>query len=158
MIEQSGNVTPGHLASWATDGVLQDSGVALTNLYGDLVNSVLGINFNAIADNVVPVNLPQGYTRYRVDKIIISGATASLTTARIGVFTATGGTGIAVVAASTVVTVNTSLLDTNNNMQSLTIANQDTLALSDTVLYFRVSTPQGSPAQGNVSIFYKPLP
>lgn len=33
---QTGQVTPGHLASFATDGVIQDAGVTFTNTYGML--------------------------------------------------------------------------------------------------------------------------
>lgn len=156
---QSGSVTPGHLASWTTDGVVQDAGVALTNFYGALVSQLLQVNFNAPnSDNPLEINLPAGYTQYRIKQIIISGATASLTTATCGVFTGAGGTGIAVVNGGTAITVSADTVDTVNNMQLLPIANQNTLALFDSILYFQVQTPQGAIARGNVSIFYEPLP
>src|SRR5215472_882570 len=85
---QSGSVTPGHLASWTTDG------------------NVLGINFNASnSDTPIPILLPAGYSRYRIEQIIISGPTAALNTATCGVFTATGGGGTAVVTSGTGVTI-----------------------------------------------------
>jgi hypothetical protein len=65
---------------------------------------------------------------------------------------------LGVVASGTAITVNQTAGDTNNNMQSLTIVDQNTLALTDTILFFRVQTAQGSAALGNVSIFYQPLP
>jgi hypothetical protein len=157
-ILQSGNVTPGHLASFVTDGVLQDSGVALTNLYGALVSVIQNVNFNVIADSLIPIGLPFGYSRYRILQITISGATGILTTATCGVFTAPGASGVTVVAANTAVTINNALIDTNNNMQSLTIQNQNTLALSDPALYFRVQNAQGTLQTANVSVFYQPMP
>jgi hypothetical protein len=38
---QSGVVTPGHLTAWATDGVIEDSGVTFTNTYGMFQSTVL---------------------------------------------------------------------------------------------------------------------
>lgn len=156
---QSGTVTPGHLASWTTDGIVQDSGVTFTNTYGMFSIAVLQINFNLTnADNVIPINLPPNYTRYRLHQIIIAGATASISTATCGVFTAAAAGGTAIVTSGTSITVTQTAGDTNNNMQALTINNQNTMALIDAVLYFRVQTPQGSAALANVIVFYQPLP
>lgn len=158
-VVQSGQVTPTHLASWTTDGVLQDSGVTFTNTYGMFSSAVLQINFNsANTDNPIPINLPPGYTRYRVHQILLAGATASISTATCGVFTGQGGAGTAVVTSGTAITVTQTAGDTNNNMQSLTINDQNTMALIDTTLYFRVQTAQGGAALANVIIFYQPLP
>lgn len=156
---QSGPVTPGHLASWVTDGVIADSGVTFTNTYGTFASTVTAINFNLTNyDNAIPINLPAGYTRYRVERIILSDATASLSTATCGVFTETGGAGFAVVASGSAITVTQTTPDTNNNAQSFTIVDQNTMVLSDTVLFFRVQNPQGVAAFGNVTIIYQPLP
>lgn len=158
-VEQSGLVTPGHLTSWTTDGVLQDAGVTFSNSFGLMAYTKSAINFNAAnTDNPLLVNLPAGYTRYKIRDILISNASATLTTATCGVFTQAAGAGVAVVAGSTAVTVNTAGTDTNNNMQSLTIANQATMALSDTTLFFRTQIAQGSAATADVTIFYQPLP
>jgi len=156
---QSGIVTPGHLASWATDGVLQDAGVTFTNTYGVFQNTALNINFNATnTDTPIAINLPAGYTRYRIKQILLSGASGTLSTATCGVFTATGAGGTAIVTSATAITVTSASSDTNHNMQSFTINNQDTLAWFDTTIYFRVQTPQGVAATGNVAVFYEPLP
>jgi hypothetical protein len=158
-ILQSGVVTPSHLASWATDGVIQDAGFEYANSFAMLVSIVSNINFNLVnTDNEIPINLPIGYTRYRIHQILLSGATASLSTATCGVFTAAAAGGSAVVASGTAITVTQSTTDTNNNMQSFTIVDQNTLALSDTVLFFRTQTAQGSTALGNVAVFYQPMP
>jgi uncharacterized membrane protein YphA (DoxX/SURF4 family) len=77
------------------------------------------------------------------------------------VFTQTAAAGTAVVTTGTAITVTQTAGDTNNNnnnLQSFTINNQNTLAFIDTTLFFRVQNPQGSPALGNVTIFYQPLP
>lgn len=157
--EQSGLVTPTHIATWTTDGVIQDGGVAIPNLSGMLASVVQNINFNATnTDNPIPINLPAGYTRYRIQAILISGATHDISAATCGVFTATAAGGTPVVTTGTAITVTQTAGDTNHNMQSLSINDQDTMFFIDTVLYFRVQTPESAAALANVAIFYQPLP
>lgn len=158
-VQQSGQITNGHLCSWVTDGVIQDAGYSLANTYGMFVVTVLGINFNsANTDNPIAIPIPAGFTKYRIHQILLSGASASLSSATCGVFTATAAGGTAVVTTGTAITVTATAGDTNNNMQAFTINDQNTMALIDTTLYFRVQTAQGSPALGNVSVFFQPLP
>ena len=158
-VVQNGNVTPGHLVAWVTDGVVDDAGFTFAGINGRLVVTLPGVNFNAAnTDFPIPVNLPVGFTRYRVSSVMISGATGALNSSTIGVFTAAAGGGVAVVASGTGVTVSATTPDTANNMQVFAIVNQNLVAFNDPVLFFRVQTPQGSPALGNVSIFYEPLP
>ena len=156
---QSGNVTPGHLASWVTDGVVGDAGITFSTSYGRFVATVLGVNFyTSNTDNPVSILLPLGYSRYRVSAVMLSGATGVLSTSTIGVFTAAGAGGVAVVTSGTAVTITQTGVDVVNNMQTFAINNQNTMALSNSVLFFRVQNPQGSGAFANVSIFYDPLP
>jgi hypothetical protein len=156
---QSGSATPGHLVSWTTDGVVQDAGVTAPNLGSEFVATITAVNFNATnSDNVIDINLPSGFTRWRCNRFIISGASGTLTSATCGVFTQASASGVTIVNGGTGVTINTSLIDTNNNMQTLSPNNQNTLAYSDTVIYFRVQNPQGSAATANVSVYYEPLP
>ena len=156
---QSGQVTPSHLAAWATDGVIQDSGVTFTNTYGMFQSTILQVNFNSTnTDNPIPINLPVGFTKYRIHQIILSGATASLSTATCGVFTEESAGGVPIVTTGTAITVTQTDSDTNENMQSFTINDQNTMALVDLMLYFRVQTPQGRAALGNISLYYQPLP
>lgn len=156
---QSGNVTPNHLASWATNGVIQDAGVTFTNTYGSFAYSKAQINFNATnSDNALLVNLPSGYTRYRIEKILIANATAAINTATCGVFTQEAAAGTAVVTSGTAITVTQAVDDTDHNMQSLSINHQDTMSLIDTTLYFRVQTAEGSAALADVTIIYQPIP
>jgi uncharacterized membrane protein YphA (DoxX/SURF4 family) len=156
---QSGNVTPTHLASWTTDGVIQDAGFSFANTYAVLSVTAQQINFNsANTDNAIVINLPAGFTRYRITRILITGATASISTATCGVFTAQSAGGTAIVTSATAITVTQTAGDTNHNMQSLTINNQDTMFFVDGVIYFRVQGAQGSAALANVTVFYEPMP
>ena len=156
---QSGNVTQNHLATWVTDGVIADAGVTFVNTYGMFSYTKQSINFNASnSDNPLLINLPAGYTRYRIHQILISNASQTLSTATCGVFTQAAAAGVAIVTSGSSITVTQSAEDTVNNMQALTINNQNTMSLIDTTLYFRVQTAQGAPATGTVTIFYQPLP
>ena len=156
---QSGIVTPGHLVAWTADGIVQDAGITFANTLGSFVSTILGVNFNlANSDNAIQIPLPTGNTRYRIENILISGANANLSTATCGVFTSTGASGTSVVTGGSAVTVTQTALDTINNMQNLTLNNQNTLALSDTVLYFRIANAAGLVATANLSVYYKPLP
>jgi len=116
------------------------------------------VNFNAVADTQIPIILPNGCTRYQVTGVRISGASASLTTSQVGLFTAAAGGGVPVVASGTAVTVATASDATNNNSQSLTVANSGTESYTAASLFFRVTTPQGSAATGTVTVTVQPMP
>lgn len=154
---QSGSVTPGHLTSWVTDGVLADAGVTYANSYGLLQATALSVNFHQTGETQILINLPQGYTRYRIENIIISGASVSLVGATASVWTGSGQTGSNPVPVESV-TVSTSLVDTINNMQLMDMVNTDQIAFVDPALFFNVVAPLGSPATANVTVRYQPLP
>jgi hypothetical protein len=156
---QSGMVTPGHLMLAVTDGVIGDAGVTFNNTLGEFRADFIGVNFNvANTDFPILINLPAGYTRWIARFVRLSAASGTLTTATCGVFTGPGATGLQIVSSGSAITVNTNLADTNNNAQVFTTNNSGTLAYSSTEIYFRVQTPQGNTATGNVSVFYEPLP
>jgi hypothetical protein len=157
---QSGRVTPGHLAVWTTNEVVGDGGTAiLLNTQGLLSQSITKVNFNQINfDNQILINLPVGFTRWRCDRIVISGSSSALTMATCGVFTATAQGGVPIVTAGSAITITTPNTDTNNNAQSLTINSQDTMVFSDTVIYFQLQNAQGAAATANITVFYEPLP
>lgn len=116
------------------------------------------VNFNsANTDTSITITLPTGFTRYSVNTVIISGASASLTTATCGVFTAAGAGGTAIVASGSAITVSTASEDTNNNMQQLTSVNSTTNSFTAATLYFRVQNPQGSAATGKVTVRITPV-
>lgn len=156
---QSGNVTPGHLVEWVTDGVVADAGFTFGNTFGMLAATRTQINFNNLnLDFPINIPLPNGFTRYRISGITLSNASADLSAATVSVWTGAAATGTQVVTSGTVVTVTSAAADTVNNMQRFTVNNQNTVAYNDPILYFRVQNPTGTLCTGDVSIFYEPLP
>ena len=91
---QSGNVTPGHLAQWTTDGVIQDGGVSPFNV----IASYRSINFNVTTDQ--PIVIPAQIVAFRLSNIIITNASVALNTAQGGFYPQAGKTGTPIVAAS----------------------------------------------------------
>lgn len=116
------------------------------------------VNFNsANTDYPIVVPLPAGFTRYVVQGLRISAASASLTTATCGLFTAAAAGGTAIVTTGSVITVSSASENSANNTQSFTIATGATQSFTASTLYFRVQTAQGSPATGLVSLYLTPL-
>lgn len=123
---------------------------------GVVIFKASGINFaNVSTDNQINVVLPTGYTRYRLDAASLSNASANISAATVALFTAAGGAGVALVTSSTAVTVNTSLENTNNNMQSFTINNVSTQSITAAALFFRTMT--ATTGTGTVTLFVKPI-
>ena len=120
------------------------------------------VNFNSTnTDTAIPISLPTGFTRYLVSNVRISGASASISTATFGLFTASAGGGTAIISAGTVITVTTAADGTNNNAQINNATNTGTQAYTLAgfpTLYFRVGTPQGSAATASVEVIIIPLP
>lgn len=159
VLQSGNNITPQHLASWTTDGVIQDSGVSFNNTQAFFRSDILNVNFNlANSDNQILINLPVGFTRWRCLGVRISGASGTLTTATCSIYTQPAAGGFAIVSSGTAITVTNGSIDTNNNLQALTVNDGSTMALSDTAIYFRVQNPQGVAATANVTVFYEPLP
>jgi hypothetical protein len=134
-----------------------DGTVALTLNIGVMRFIKTAVNFNsANTDNAVTITLPTGITRYLITRTMISNASASISTATVGVFTATGGGG-QTIAANQAITVTATAADTNNNAMQLSATNANTMAYNDTTLYVRVGTAQGSAATADVIIDIYPL-
>ena len=110
------------------------------------------VNFNsANTDNTVAINLPGDVTQYVVNSVRIAKASASISTATLGVFTAAAAGG-QTIAANQAITVTQTATDTNNNTMSLTLTNANTEAYNDTTLFVRVGTAQGSAATADVIV------
>jgi hypothetical protein len=115
--------------------------------------SLAGINFNsANTDNAIPITLPAGAVAYRVAGLRIGNASASISTATFGLFSAAAAAGTAIFAAGQAITVTTASANTNNNAMTVTPANQNTQFYNFTTLFFRVGTAQGSAATADVTI------
>jgi hypothetical protein len=125
--------------------------------FGQLRYALTGVNFNsANTDNALTITLPTGVTRYAVAGVRINNASASISTATIGVFTSTGGGG-QTIAANQAITVTATATDTNNNTMSLTLTNGNTMAYNDATLQVRIGTAQGSAATADVIVDIIPL-
>lgn len=110
------------------------------------------VNFNATnTDNTLTLSLPGNIERYVINSVRINDASASISTATLGVFTGAGATG-ATIAANQAITVTATATDTLNNTQSLTITNANTMAYNDTTLFVRTGTAQGSTATADVIV------
>lgn len=104
-------------------------------------------------DTAFPIVLPTGYVRYVMNTVRISGCSATLGTATVGVFSGAGGTGTQVVASGTVPSITSASANTAGNTTTVTIATPaTTTTLNFGTLEFRVQTPQGSPASCTVTV------
>ncbi len=82
MIQQSGNITPGHLVTWTTQNVVQDGGAILASQ--KVLASLRSADFNTTADQ--PLVLPSAVTALIVSQIIVTNASTSLTTVQGGFY------------------------------------------------------------------------
>ncbi len=168
VIEQS--LTPlADIAAIASDTILGNNGgssAAPSALTVANVLALLGIvtagavaknvNFNsANTDTAIAVpTLPTGFTRYSISNVRISGASASITTATFGLYTASGGGGVPIISGQAI-TVSATADATNNNAMQISPADANTmtfLVANEGTLYFRVGTAEGSAATANVEL------
>jgi hypothetical protein len=101
---QNGYVTPGHYATWVTDGVLQDGGPVPASYA--VLGSIFGANFGTTADQ--PILIPPAITAFQLTGIIVTNASTSLTQAEGGFYPAASKGGTAIVASSQVYSALTS--------------------------------------------------
>src|SRR6185437_3441933 len=90
---QSGNVTPGHLTSWVTDGAIKDAGSPITQQ--KVLGSLFGADFNSTSDQ--PILIPTFISAFSVSSVIVTNASVSLTTAVGGFYPLAGKAGVAIV-------------------------------------------------------------
>ena len=149
-ILQSGTITPGHIAAWTTDGVIQDGGAAPFNV----IASLRSANFNITTDQ--PIIIPQSIVAFQLTGIVITNASVSLTTAQGGFYPAASKGGTPIVASSQAY----SALTTANGLVSATLATfGSTTRFSAATLgningllaiWFALTTPQGAGATADV--------
>lgn len=140
-IQQSGNVSPGHTAVWATDGVLMDGGA----LPGSqrVITSFINANFNDIGDQ--PLIIPAAITAFMLTGIIVTNASRSLTAAVGGFYPAASKAGTQLVADTQVY----SSLTAATKLLSCTLAaavattRYSVANLTDWAIYFALTTAQG---------------
>lgn len=141
-VQQSGNVTNGHLAKWITGGVLADAG---PQIVGQRVLAILqGADFNFTGDQ--PIVIPSTIQAFQLTGLLITNASESITTAQGGFYPAPSKGGTAIVA-------NTQVYSSLTGSGLLLLATLSSFAntsrfsssvLSNNSIYFSLSTPQGS--------------
>lgn len=118
-----------------------------------VIGKLIGANMNATTDQAIPIQdntSPQhDYTKYMVDRIIVTNASLSLSTAVGGIYTAVSKSG-AIVANSQVY----SALTAATKWVALTLTGT---ALTDVLtgdpIYLSLTTPQGAAATANIYIY-----
>lgn len=150
-VTQSGLVTPNHIATWASTGVIQDGGPAPT---GRFIVSGRSYNFNTTADQ--PIAIPQYITAFRLANIIITNASISLTTAQGGFYPAASKGGTPIVANSQAY----SALTTSAGLLTATLASfgsntRFSSANLGTIggllaIWLSLTTPQGAAATADI--------
>lgn len=119
-----------------------------------LAGALKGVNLNsANTDNAIAINSPT--PNYIVERITVVNASTSLTTATAGLFTSTGGGGVAVAANQALSAITGAAINTAANALNLTV---NTLWLNSATLQFRVGTAQGATATGDVYVYIRPAP
>jgi hypothetical protein len=116
------------------------------------------VNLNATGDTAITI--APSATQYRVQAVLVKnkGTTASLSTARAGLFTAAGGGGLALAADQALSAITANAVNTDANMLALTTTVGARAAIDASTLYFRVGTAQGAAATADVYVYIQPLP
>ena len=149
-ILQSGTVTPGHLAQWTTDGVIQDGGVSPFNV----IASSRSVNFNTTSDQ--PISIPFAISAFQLTGIVITNASISLTTAVGGFYPAASKGGTPIVSASQAY----SALTTSAGLMQATLASFGSNTRFSAAnlgaiggllcVWFSLTTPQGAAATADI--------
>lgn len=132
-----------------------------TGYYPPIRFVATAVNLNSVADTTFTINLPSGPARFRVSAISVinTGTTASLTTAVIGVYSTTGGGGTAYVTGAALSACTSNSSPSAGQFCSPSIGTMSTRIFSSgTQLFFRVETPQGAAATGDVILNVDPYP
>jgi hypothetical protein len=118
------------------------------------IGKLTGANFNSTADQAITITNP-GANGYVIDFFFITNASTSLTTAAGGIYTSTAKGGAVVLAeATTYSTITGTAINTAANGF---LAGGTRLWLNSAILYFSLTTPQGSAATADVYVFGRPL-
>ena len=151
-LQQSGKVTPSHLAQWTTDGVLQDGGVAPFNV----IASLRSANFNITSDQ--PIIIPFSIVAFQITSIVVTNASTSLTIAAGGFYPQSAKAGSAIVSAAQAYTALTSgaalMLASLASFGSSTRFSANNLGsiAGQLAVWFSLTTAQGAPATADLYI------
>lgn len=119
-----------------------------------LLGKLTSANMNVATDQAIAIHLPAGVTKYTVEKIDVTNAAVSLTTAAGGIYTAVAKGGTAIVAAAQAYSA---LNGTAAKLLSLTLAVTNS-TFNAAILYLSLTTPQGGAALADVYVWGRLLP
>lgn len=148
-VQQSGNVTPGHLAKWTSSGVISDAGPLATNQR--VLAYLQGADFNSVQDQ--PLIVPGTVTAFQLTGIIICNASIPISAAVGGFYPALSKGGIPIVAASQVyssLTTSSKLLQATLSAFGLTTRFSSPAVLTDNYVVFSLTTPQNAPCTADI--------
>lgn len=152
-IVQSGSVTPGNIAIFATDNVIKDGGPLARG--EKVLARQLSANFNDTGDQ--PLILPALVTAFMLTRIIITNASTLLTLAVGGFYPAVAKGGTAIVAAGQVYSSLTTAADLLQATLAAAVATTRYSSANLTVgsnggleLFLSLTTAQGVAATADV--------
>lgn len=152
---QSGSVTPGHLATWVTDGVVGDGGAKLG--LQTVIGSLLGADFNTTLDQAIPIDTD--VVAFQFFCIYVTRPSTILSAAVGGFYPAASKAGTAIVANTQVystLTTAASLL-TPTFTGAVITTRWSRANLADWAVYFSLTTPQGVAASADIYLLGTPL-
>lgn len=154
-LQQSGNVTRGHLAIWATDGVVMNGGAPAAG--ERVLASLLNADFNTTADQLL--ELPDTLQAFMLTRLIVTNSPTLLSVAVGGFYTEANKTGQQVVADTQIYSALTGVLDLLPlTLTSYAQTHQFTRTnLPDWIVYLSLTTPQGNTSPASVYLIGIPL-
>jgi hypothetical protein len=119
----------------------------------------VNVDFNS-ANTDFPITLVLPSKRFRFETIFVinTGTTASLTTARGGLFTAAAGGGTALVADQALAAITSNTVAVSANNLAVGSANTGWWDTTTPTVFWRTSTAQGAAATGRVFVYIRPMP
>jgi hypothetical protein len=148
VVQQSGNITIGHLVKWAAPGVIADAGPL--GAAQRVLAYLQGADFNSIQDQ--PLNIPNTITAFQLTGIVVANATESITTAVGGFYPQLSKAGSPIVAAGQAYSALTgaSLLMSPTLTAFALSARFSSALLPTSQIVFSLTTPQGTPCYADI--------
>ena len=150
-VEQSGNITRGHLAKWISSGVIGDAGVLVAGqrTLGFLQNA----DFNSTNDQIIAI--PSSVAVFHLSGVFVTNASIPLTNAVGGFYNGPSKSGSAIVLASQTY----STLTTPDLLLQAPLTNPFGLFtrfsannMINNQFFLSLTTPQGAPCSADVYI------
>lgn len=114
------------------------------------------VDFSVAGDNAIPITLPAGFTKYIIAAFRVAGASADISAATLGLYSAAAAGGVNIITTASV-TINTASDATNSNAQALTVLNTATESYSAPILYARVGSTAAAGRTAKVTVVVVPV-